>query len=81
MNVDQSILSRTPAAKIEFDTLMQDTRLAQLHDDACRWHREKISHLKSEGDWLQFHAFLNTINRTGEAPVNRDQLLQEMAEE
>ncbi|OUS33904.1 hypothetical protein A9Q94_17800 [Rhodobacterales bacterium 56_14_T64] len=81
MNVDQSILSRTPAAKIEFDTLMQDTRLAQLHDDACRWHREKIAHLKSEGDWLQFHAFLSTINRTGEAPVNRDQLLQEMAEE
>lgn len=48
---DRTILNRVPAARAEFERLMQDPVLADLHHKAVIWHQDKIRELKSRGDF------------------------------
>ncbi|WP_428513228.1 glycosyltransferase family 2 protein [Roseovarius sp.] len=78
---DTSLVPMAEATRVEFDRLMQDGEIRRLHAEACAWHRAKIAALKSSDDWAALHDLLQMINRPGEAPVNRDQLLQDLAAE
>ncbi|SHI59179.1 Glycosyl transferase family 2 [Shimia gijangensis] len=77
MAEDTSLLKRLQPAKDEFEKLLADPVLAELHEDACKWHRSKIDTLKADAAWRQFHDMLSTVNRLGEQPVDREALLQE----
>ena len=79
MEQDDSLLATVNRTKAELKTLLEDDELARLHKAACAWHRAKIKTLKTDPDWAAFHELLQTINRPGEGPVNRDQLVQDLA--
>lgn len=51
---DDSILARLPAAKQEYDRLIADPILAELHTAACDWHIAKIEELKAREGWPEF---------------------------
>ena len=55
---DQTILSRLPAARTEYDRLIADPVISKLHQRAIDWHRQRIAHLRGEPD---FAAFLEEI--------------------
>jgi hypothetical protein len=78
---DASLVPMAEATRVEFDRLMEDSEIRRLHAEACAWHRAKIAALKSSDEWAALHDLLQMINRPGEAPVNRDQLLQDLAAE
>ncbi|MEO1140186.1 MAG: glycosyltransferase family 2 protein [Pseudomonadota bacterium] len=81
MEEDASLVPAAARTRVEFDALMQDEELARLHSQACAWHAAKIAALKSNEEWAALHDLLQMINRPGEPPVNRDQLLQDLAAE
>ena len=81
MEEDASLVPTAEQTRREFDALLQDRDLARLHAEACAWHRAKIAALKSNEEWAALHDLLQMINRPGEMPVNRDQLLQDLAAE
>ncbi len=78
---DRSMLSMVERTRVEFDKLMADPELARLHNAACTWHRGKVEALKKTEEWSALHDLLQVINRPGEMPVNRDQLMQDLAAE
>ncbi|MEQ8256389.1 MAG: glycosyltransferase family 2 protein, partial [Roseovarius confluentis] len=78
---DASLVPMAEATRVEFERLMEDKEIRRLHAEACAWHRAKISALKANEEWSALHDLLQMINRPGEAPVNRDQLLQDLAAE
>jgi len=51
---DASILGRLPAAKREYERLLADPVLAELHMAACDWHIAKIKELKAREGWPAF---------------------------
>lgn len=51
---DDSILARLPAAMAEYDKLIADPKLAELHVAACDWHIAKIEELKAREGWPEF---------------------------
>ena len=59
---DDSILARLPAARAEYDKLVSDPVLAQLHAQACNWHIDKIEELKTRNGWANFHAQIAAID-------------------
>lgn len=81
MEEDRSLVPTAARTRAEFDRLMADPELARLHAEACAWHRAKIAALKSNEEWAALHDLLQMVNRPGEMPVNRDQLLQDLAAE
>lgn len=81
MAEDRSLLKTVENTRREFDALLSDPELARLHEDACAWHRAKIDSLKAQEEWSALHDLLQQVNRPGEMPVNRDQLLQDLAAE
>ena len=76
---DPSLLSTVNRTRAEFDKLIADPEIARLHEEACTWHRAKIDKLKSNEEWLALFNLLQTINRPGEMPVDRDHFLQRLA--
>lgn len=81
MEEDRSLVPMAARTRIEFDKLMADPEIARLHQEAVAWHREKIATLKASDEWAALHELLQMINRCGEMPVNREQLLQDLAAE
>lgn len=81
MEEDQSLLPTVARTREVYDELLSDPEVARLHGEACDWHRAKIAALKEHGEWADLHRLLQTINRPGEMPVDRDQLLQGLAAE
>ncbi len=81
MEEDRSLALRTDRTRVEFEKLMADPEIARLHGEAVDWHRGKIKSLKEQDEWAAFHELLQMINRPGEEPVNRDQLIQDLAAE
>ncbi len=79
MEKDESLLARVDRTKAELGQLMDDPEIAKLHKVACTWHRGKIKALKADKDWSALHDLLQTINRPGEGPVDRDKLVQDLA--
>lgn len=57
---DDSILARLPAARVIYDEMMDDPRIAKWHTRAVNWHRKRITALKSEDHWARFHAAIAT---------------------
>lgn len=51
---DKSIQSKIPAFREEYDRLLSDSALAELHAKACGWHRAKIAELKERPDYAGF---------------------------
>lgn len=78
---DRALVATVDRTRAEFDRLLADPELARLHAEACDWHRAKIAELKSFDEWADLHRLLQTINRPGEWPVERDRLLQDLAAE
>ena len=81
MEQDRSIQRLQAETQAEFDKLLADPELKRLHQDAVTWHREKIETIKESEDSRKFHTLLQRINKTGEPPVNRDELLMSLAAE
>ena len=81
MEEDQSLVPTVARTREVYDELLSDPEVARLHGEACDWHRAKIAALKEHGEWADLHRLLQTINRPGEMPVDRDQLLQGLAAE
>lgn len=81
MEEDQSLLPTVARTREVYDELLSDPEVARLHGEACDWHRAKIAALKEHGEWADLHRLLQTINRPGDMPVDRDQLLQGLAAE
>ena len=81
MQEDRSLVPMAARTRVEFDKLMADPEIARLHQEAVTWHREKIAALKSTDEWAALFDLLQLINRCGEMPVNREQLLQDLAAE
>ncbi|MGR3571262.1 glycosyltransferase family 2 protein [Brevirhabdus sp.] len=71
---DRSIEPRIPAARRELDALMADPELKRLHEAAVEWHRTKIAELKARDGWSEFRETIRTMNRCGEAPVDKSGL-------
>ncbi len=59
---DDSILTRLPAAKQEYDRLLSDPTLAELHEGACDWHIAKIKELNDREGWPEFRALIKEID-------------------
>lgn len=55
---DTSIAPLRDRAKPIFDKLAADPVLAQLHETACAWHRDKIAELHARTDWDDFRTWL-----------------------
>ena len=66
---DDSMLARLPAAKQEYDRLIADPVLAELHTAACTWHIAKIAELKAREGWP---AFRNQIAQIGMTPDSQE---------
>lgn len=81
MEEDQSLLPTVARTREVYDELLSDPEVARLHGEACDWHRAKIAALKEHEEWADLHRLLQTINRPGDMPVDRDQLLQGLAAE
>ncbi len=60
---DDSILPRLPAVRAEYDRLIADPVLAELHETACDWHIAKIKELKAREGWPEFRAQIASIDR------------------
>lgn len=76
---DDSLLPSVKRTRAEFDKIVADPEIARLHAEACRWHQAKVDLLKSKKDWMVLHTLLQKINRPGEMPITRDQLMQDLA--
>ena len=63
---DTSIHARLPALRTEFAVLMKDPALAQLHQAACAWHRDKIRNLLEKDGWPEFRDQITRINAAPE---------------
>lgn len=81
MEEDQSLVPTVARTREVYDELLSDPEVARLHGEACDWHRAKIAALKEHEEWADLHRLLQTINRPGDMPVDRDQLLQGLAAE
>ena len=79
MEKDDSLLGSVDRTRAELDGLMSDPEIARLHEQACQWHQAKIDKLKTDDEWSALHDLLQLINRPGESPVNRDQLMQDLS--
>jgi len=55
---DLSILPKAAAADGALAELMNDPVLADLHNKAVGWHRDKIQDLKAREDWAEFRDWL-----------------------
>ncbi|MDU8945827.1 glycosyltransferase family 2 protein [Ovoidimarina sediminis] len=67
---DKSILERLSAARLEYGRLLADDVLASLHEQACRWHEDKINELLGREGWPEFRRAIGAI--TGGAPTKRE---------
>lgn len=81
MEEDHSLVPTVARTRKVYDELLGDPELARLHAEACEWHRTKIATLKSHQEWADLHKVLQTINRPGEMPVDRDRLIEGLAAE
>ena len=81
MEQDHSLVPTVARTRKLYDELLGDPELARLHAEACDWHRTKIATLKGHQEWADLHKILQTINRPGEMPVDRDQLIEGLAAE
>ena len=81
MEEDRSLVPMAARTRVEFDKLMADPEIARLHQEAVAWHQQKIAALKAVDDWAALHELLQLVNRCGEMPINREQLLQDLAAE
>lgn len=81
MEQDTSLVPTAARTRAEYDKLIADPEIARLHSEACAWHRAKIAALKANDEWMALHDLLQVVNKPGEEPVNRDQLLQDLAAE
>ncbi len=81
MEEDVSLVAAAGRTRTEFDAMMKDKELRRLHYEACAWHRAKVTALKQNKEWSSFYDLLQTINKRGEAPVNRDKLLEDLGVE
>ncbi|MEL7013508.1 MAG: glycosyltransferase family 2 protein [Pseudomonadota bacterium] len=68
MTEDRALVSSGDRTRKEFESLMSDEALRDLHEQACAWHQQKIDTLKAQPEWRHFHETLLGINRTGETP-------------
>jgi len=59
---DDAILARLPAARTEYNKLIADPVLAELHRAACDWHIAKIKELKGREGWPEFRAEIARID-------------------
>ncbi len=64
---DDSILKRLPAAKAEYERLLTDPVLADLHRKACDWHIAKIEELQGREGWPEFRVALQETDVGGAA--------------
>ena len=55
---DLSILPKAAASDARIAELMADPVLSSLHQQAVRWHRDKITELNARPDWDAFRAWL-----------------------
>ncbi|MEX0306634.1 MAG: glycosyltransferase family 2 protein [Ruegeria sp.] len=62
---DRSILERMPAMHEIKAEMLADPQLAELHHQACEWHRSKAEELKARPDWLDLVEALQN-SHTGE---------------
>ncbi|EAP78114.1 glycosyltransferase family 2 protein [Roseovarius nubinhibens] len=69
---DVSLRAQLPALKKEFARLMKDKELAQLHETACAWHRDKIAELRKRDGWDAFRDRIITINAAPEPGGDAD---------
>ena len=51
---EKSMQSKIPAFRKEYDRLLSDPALADLHAKACEWHCAKIVELKGRADYAEF---------------------------
>ncbi|WP_254442492.1 glycosyltransferase family 2 protein [Ruegeria arenilitoris] len=58
---DRSILGHMPKMHKIRAEIMNDARLAELHDDACAWHLSKAKNLRARSDWADF---VNVLQNT-----------------
>jgi len=56
--IDKSILPLSARAKPSRDQFLRDPILAKLHQNACKWHSDKIAELKAREDWTAFRNWL-----------------------
>jgi len=57
---NKSIQTKIPAFRLEYDRLLADPVIAELHAKACAWHRGKIAELKARPDYAAFFAQITT---------------------
>ncbi|MEE9454601.1 MAG: glycosyltransferase family 2 protein [Paracoccaceae bacterium] len=61
-STDTSIQSKIPAFRVEYDRLLADSIIADLHVKACAWHHNKIAELKSRPDYAEFFAAITALD-------------------
>lgn len=79
MQEDRSLLRMVDRTRAEMDRMLADPEIARLHQEACDWHRGRISALKSDPEWNAFHALLQRVNPPGQMPEESEALVREMA--
>ncbi|MQY41166.1 glycosyltransferase family 2 protein [Epibacterium sp. SM1969] len=52
---DPTIKRNLPRLRAEFDQLLQDDTLRQLHEQGCAWHRAKAKELKAEPEFADLY--------------------------
>lgn len=72
MDEDDTILKHLPRARAKFNELMADPVLAEYHEKAVRWHRDKIAELKARPDYLMLYQKI-----TGEIAIDPDEITPE----
>lgn len=60
---EKTIQTKIPAFRVEYDRLMADEVIADLHAKACDWHRAKIAELKNRPDYEEFFAQISAVDR------------------
>ncbi|MEN8837014.1 MAG: glycosyltransferase family 2 protein [Celeribacter marinus] len=58
---DTRMHNRLPMMQVELDSLMSDPRLARLHHEAVEWHKNKISELKANPDYVALYESLTEV--------------------
>ncbi len=64
-SVDTSIQLKIPALREARDALLADPVLADLHERACIWHREKIAELLARPDYVELFAKITARDADG----------------
>jgi len=69
---DRSILPLAKRMRPILDDLKSDPVLKELHANAVKWHRDKITELQERPDWEDFRNWLEVNKMGAEAPEKLD---------